>query len=80
MVKKIFRCIVPPYDSLNVEIEKSEIFRLLSPINMAQRSCQPHCLLLHCLWLIKYLYLKFNLAQRGHTMRGRKRLKRLKYG
>ena len=57
-----------PYDALNVENQKSEIFRFLNSINGAQTTCQPHCFLISCVQLVKYLHLQFKfLAQRGQT-------------
>ena len=41
---------------------------VFNPENGTQGSVEPHCFLLSCVRLIKYLYLQSKfLAQRGHT-------------
>ena len=47
---------------------KIRFFLFFNPMNGAQRICQPHCSLLSCVRLVKYLYLQlFFIVQQGHT-------------
>ena len=62
------------------KIEKSDIFRFVSPTNRAQISGQPHCFMLSYIQLVNYIHLQFKfLAQRGHThLEGSKKAQKVK--